>query len=73
VQIAANLFDVNATHQLAALKAVFRQLHFARSCDGSVTNSSFLVTMLLILSGVEKNPGPNIQLGSFNARSIVNK
>ena len=73
MQIAANLFDVIATHQLAALKAVFRQQHFAHSCDGSVTNSSFLVTMLLILSGVEKNPGPNIQLGSFNALSIVNK
>jgi hypothetical protein len=73
VQIAANLFDVNATHQLPALKTIFRQLHLVHSCDGSVINASSLVAMLLILSGLETNPGPIIQFGSINARSIVNK
>ena len=39
----------------------------------NISYSSPFTAMLLILGGVEPNPGPSIKIGSLNARSIVNK
>ena len=35
--------------------------------------SSSLVALLLLLSGIESNPGPEVRMGSLNARSVVRK
>ena len=38
-----------------------------------VSLSSSLVALLLMLSGIESNPGPEMHIGSLNARSVVRK
>jgi hypothetical protein len=76
LQSAAGLFPVNVIHQVATLSPLNNNVcwkHQPRRQDGLTTTASTLVAMLLILSGVETNPGPNNQFDLLNARAIVYK
>ena len=61
------LFNFGLTHQVAAHKAEFFRMRRA------LTMTSSLVTLLLMLSGFVIHPGPAVQMGLFNARSVVNR
>ena len=40
---------------------------------GRISRVLFLITILLKMSGLETNPGPDLQFASLNARSVCNK
>lgn len=61
------LFSLGPTHQVAALSPEFRRFRTG------LRSMPLITALLLVMSGVETNPGPAIQQGFVNARSIVNK
>lgn len=77
LQSTAGPFPVNVIHQVAALSPLNIKARWKRQPrrqEGIIKTASTFVAMLLslILWGIDINPGPNIQFGLFNARSIVN-
>ena len=63
----ASLSDVHYIHQMAGRCGYFFRL------SKEVNYSTSITALLLILAGVETNPGPSIKIGSLNALSVVRK
>ena len=63
----ASLCDVHYIHQMAGRCGYF--FRFSKE----VNYSTSITALLLILAGVETNPGPSIKIGSLNALSVVRK
>ena len=64
---APGLLQVHIIHQMAGRCGDFYRPRPRRSLSTS------LIALLLLISGVESNPGPSIKMGCLNARSIVHK
>ena len=60
-----SLFNVHFIHQMAA--------RCGRSYHPGRNNSSMMTALLLLMAGVERNPGPRASTNCFNSRSIVNQ
>ena len=66
-RLASSLFTTwNALLVIARCGGFYRAKSYA-------TCSSSLVALLLLISGVESNPGPAIRFGSLNAHSVVRR